>query len=442
MFDIGLNCLRRFIRYFAASYLLVLLVLTLCFAITNLTNTTLLDYFSAFFTRIVRSSQDSAEILTNLKFSGLSKLVIVPIKDAAFFFSLLILLAVSAKPICDLLPDLRKDSQWFNIFCGLLIASVFIFSIMLQTHGLVYAKLALDPFAQEPSFWYRRILMPALANFVHLTGILYVVFFWMVAAFVFALVNIYLQSKNVRLSPLELGSLYTVAVFASALGHPGYPELLVLGFTILALLDFERTGRSGRFQVICFGLALLTHESAAALAFGIVGLFYFGLRFLLAAGLLFVIYVFTWILNFGFDVGAAAKVQMLVGGRTGPEWFHASLIYALISPFVAFKLFIIVAFAAIGLSLRRSAYREALVVSSALLGSFVLTYLATDYSRIMSFATIGILVAITVIFPVLSMAQRRVFAVLNLIVPSFAVAGNVGIAYFGGLYGLVLKRLF
>src|SRR3954447_17540684 len=103
---------RRSISYLPTSYSVVFGVLALCFAITNLTNTALLDYFSPVFAKLVRSSQESAEILANLKFSGLPKLVLVPIKDALFFFSLLILLVVSSGPIRDLRTDLRTNARW------------------------------------------------------------------------------------------------------------------------------------------------------------------------------------------------------------------------------------------------------------------------------------------------------------------------------------------
>src|SRR4051812_38316497 len=132
------NIFQKFIRGLATSYSFIFVILTLCFAVTNLTNTRLLDYFSPFFMGVVRSSQESTEILTNLKFSGLSKLVLSPVKDTLFFFSLLALLAVNLGPVRDLIPELRTKARWLHILFGFLIASVFIFSVMPQSHGLVY----------------------------------------------------------------------------------------------------------------------------------------------------------------------------------------------------------------------------------------------------------------------------------------------------------------
>jgi hypothetical protein len=425
----------------ALPYAVVYLLLLVCFVATNLTNQTIVASFAPFFDQIARSTRGSAEVLQNFNIDLIPKLVLAPVKDAAFFFSLILLASLVQDSFYALWPALRERRLWSRTLIAMLISSIFILSILPQVQGWVYSKIAIEPFMQETDFFYRRIMMPELANLFHLTGALYIVFFWLAAAFTFALVDVYLKSKQVVLSRLELGSLFTIGTFAGVLGNPGYPEILVLGFTLMAILDFDRTGKADYRTLIWFGLSLLTHESAAVAAFGPLAVFMFGVRFAIAAAALLGLYVFTWLLNFGFDIHGALETHAVSGGKGAVQYFIDEWYLAISAPLFAFKLFSLVAVAAIVACLRRKNVNGALVIASGIGGAAALNVIGIDYTRIASFGTFAALIAIAVVFPTVSMQHRRIFAVLNLATPSFYVVGNAGIEHYGGLYRFLLRLI-
>jgi hypothetical protein len=288
----------------------------------------------------------------------------------------------------------------------------------------------------EPGFYHRRILMPALAHGLHLSGVLYGLFFWSVFALTAALAAAYLEVKGVVLSRLELASLFTTGMFGASLGLPGYGEIMVLGLALFALLDFERVGRSGIVQLICFGLALLTHESAALLAFGTLGLCLFGLRVLVHLAALLGLYLLLFGLSFGFDMHAAATSQ-LTGGVSNAGRVIGTFPYVLLAVATVWKLGLGVAAVAAARSIAAREYGTAAIVGMALAGGILLCAIATDYSRMIAFGTFALLIALPWVLPSLSDRQRSWLAAANLLLPTIYVSLRGAYSY-TGLYGLLL----
>ncbi len=284
--------------------------------------------------------------------------------------------------------------------------------------------------------------MVALANIFRLDGVSYIIFAWFIFFFSISLTLIYLQRRGIRLSIIETSSLFTVGMFASVLGLPGCPEILVLSLTLLAVLEFERLGKWGMTQIVCFGLALLTHESAAVLAFGALGLFMFGPRFMAAAALVLALYIITWLLEFNFDISAAVQAQTVMNGRSATGIFRAHAPLAVFSLFAVYKLTLLLAAATAFKCVRSADYRTAALIASALGGALALTYIGIDYSRVVSFATFAVVIAMAHVLPDLSTRQRNLFAAANLTIPSLYVGEGGGVWAFQGLYGRVVGHLF
>jgi hypothetical protein len=402
-----------------AGSLLAYGALLTCFAITNFTNGKL---FALAHGRLGGEAQ--------------GRYLLGSLKDAGFFVCLVVLGFLLWRAVAQLWPQLRRRALWVHILIGLAIASIFLFQIVPAGMGRFYAQASVEPFLQEPDFFYRRILMPVLAHDLHLGGVLYGVFYWAVVALVLALSVLYLESKGLVLSKLELVSLCTTGVFAPALGLPGYGEILVLGFALLALLEFEQAARAGVVQLVCFGLALLTHESAAVLVFGALSLCLFGPRFLLHFVALLALYIFVWLASFGFDVHAASVVQ-LSGGVSNAEHFQKTIPLVLLSVLAAWKLGMIAAAVAVV----RSERRIAALILVILAGSIALTYIATDYTRMIAFGTLALLVALPPALSRLSAQQRMWFAAINLAIPALYIGAHSGIHSYLGLYGLAVRPL-
>ena len=341
----------------------------------------------------------------------------------------------------SLWPAIKQRTLWLNLLIGVSIASIFILQIQPSFMGETYAQVSIDPFLQSTGMYYRRLLMPVLAHDLHLGGVLYGVFYWGVVLIVLALVSVYVGTKGLVLSKLELASLCTVGSFGTGLGLPGYPDLLVLGFTLLAMLDFERRGRAGLSQLVLFGLALLTHESAAALSFGVMALCLFDRRFLIHFLALLSLYVLIWLLSFDFDAQAAARTQTVVIANNAVQ-FRGNLARALLAIPMAYKFTLLVAAAAVALLAVAGDYRKAAFVVLAIAGGAATTYVAVDYSRVVSFGTFGVIVALPVVLTRLTQPQRLGLALANLATPTIYISNHIGIWPYRGLYGLVLARVF
>jgi hypothetical protein len=367
--------------------------------------------------------------------------LLASLKNAAFFACVILFGFLLRGAVAPLVPALRQRKLWADVIIALLIASIFLCEIVPNGMGSIYGNLSLDPFVQEQGFYHRRILMPALAHLLHLGGVLYGLFYWAVALGVLALSSIYLVGKGLVLSRLELASLYTIGIFATALGLPGYAEILVLGLTLLAMLDFDRHGRTGVTQPVCFALALLTHETAAVLAFGTLALCLFDRRFFYHFTVLLALYLLIWLASYGFDLDRATTIQ-LAGGKSNAGQFARTLPLVLFSLIAAYKLTLLAAVPAVIGFVAARQYRMALLIVLGLGGSVALTAIATDYTRMMAFGSFAILIALAAVLPRLSRRVRIVLATINLLLPTVYVSAYHGAVAYHGLYGLLLTRVF
>lgn len=363
------------------------------------------------------------------------------LKSTAFMAAMIVFAYLLRGPARQLWPLLKDRPRWINVGCGLLIASIFLFAVVPNGMGRIYGYISVDPFLQPQGFYHRRILMPALAHHLQLGGVMYGVFCWIVTLVTLALTSLYLESRGLVLSRLELASLYTSGIFASALAMPGYPEIMVLCLTLIALLDFDSHRASGNTQLICFGLALLTHESAAVLAFGTLALFYFDRKAIVPLATLLALYLLIWLASNGFNLSRAAALQ-LTGGVSNFEQFQRNIPRVLFSLLAAYKLVLAAGFftAAVHLGARR--YRPALAILAGLGGSVALTAIATDYTRMMAFGSFAILLALPLALAGLSPRLRLALTLVNLAIPTVYVAAHDGAFAYGGLYGAVLTHFF
>ncbi len=428
--------------YSAMSYTLVVAALTVCFFAANVTNRFIIEHSGRIFPLINNWLIRSVDPMYDFAGKDIPRFSAGSLREGAFFWALILLGWRLRTYIRNLIGDMGNKSLWSKTLISIAISNLLFFSIAPSAHGLIYAKISISPFMQEPNIWYRRILPMEVAETLHLSGILYIALFWMIVAFVFYIADLYLIRKGVDLSIAERTAIYTTGMFATAIGWPAEPEILVLGLTLLAMLDFEQTGQSGPIQLACSGLALLTHESAALLAFGVLGLFMFGRRFIVGYLLLLGLYVFSWLLEFGFDPASAARIHTVIGGQDAFQTFREHIPQAILSVFTTFKLLLVVAVAAVVMLARRGDPRRAALIVCAIIGGFALMIFASDFTRMAAFGTFGVLVALPVILPDLSPRRRGGLAAANLIIPTIVIQGHSGIWTFSGVYGIVLRRVF
>jgi hypothetical protein len=417
------------------------LALAICFAITNFTNDVILDVVRGALGKSADWPLASARRMIFAAGDYYDQYLLASIKDTAFAVCLLALGFLLRHAFAALGPMLPTRARWADMVIALAIASILLCQITPTGMGRVYGYVSAEPFLQQQGFYHRRILLSALAHDLHLGGVFYPLFSWALAIMVFALADIYLRGKGLLLSRIELASLWTVGIFSAMLALPGYVEFGVLGLTLLALITFERTGRSSIIQPICFGLALLTHETAAVLAFGTLALFMFDRRFLAHFGAILAMYLFIWLASYGFDVGRGAATQ-LTGGSSNMARFLPTLPLVVIALFASYKLTLAaIATAAVRFAATRD-FRRAALVAMPIVGGIALTAIATDYTRMISFGSFALLVALPPTLLRLSARQRLGWALANLLVPTLYVAARAGVVAYPGVYGLVLTHGF
>ncbi len=428
--------------YSAMSYALVVASLTACFFAANVTNRFIIEHFGRIFPLIDNWLIRSVDRMYDFTGKDIPRFSVGSLREGVFFWALAFLCWRLRYYIKKLIGGMGNKSLWYRILISILISNALFYSIMPSGHGLIYAKISINPFMQEPNIWYRRILPMAIAEILHLNGILYIAFFWIMVTCVFYIADIYLFRKGVDLSVAERTAIYTTGMFATAIGWPAEPEILVLGLTLLAMLDFDQTGRSGPVQLACSGLALLTHETSALLAFSVLGLFMFGRRFIVGFLLLLGLYVSSWLLEFGFDPASAARIHTVIGGQDAFQTFRDHIPQAILSVFTTFKLLLVVAAAAIVKLAGHGDPRRAAIVACAIIGGFALMIFAGDFTRMAAFGTFGVLVALPVVLLDLSPRRRGMLAAANLVIPTIVIQGHSGIWTFSGVYGTVLRRVF
>lgn len=419
----------------------IYLALAICFAITCFTNQVILEAVRA----VLRKSADwplaTAREMIFASGDYYTQYLLASIKDTAFALCLLVFGLLLRHAIASLWPLRPRRARWADILIGLAIASVVLCEITPSGMGRVYGYVSVEPFLQEQGFYHRRILLSVLAHDLHLGGVFYPLFCWLLGILMFALADIYLRAKGLILSRIELASLYTVGIFGAVLGLPGYVEFGVFGLTILALIEFERVGRSSMVQPICFGLALLTHEVAAVLAFGAFALCVFDRRFMAHFVAILAMYVFIWLASYGFDVGRGTTAQ-LTGGASNAARFLPTLPLVIIALFATYKLALAGLVTAIVGFVAMRDFRRAWLVVIAIVGGVALTAIATDYTRMISFGSFALLFALPPVMQRMSARWRLWLALANLCVPTLYVAAHAGVVTYHGLYGLILTHAF
>lgn len=423
------------------AVLLLYAAFAICVAVTCFTNDVLLGLVRLHAGFAADWPTEAARRLPYSAADRYDQYLLSSIKGAAFFVSLLVFAFLLRGAVAATWPAMRSRKLWLDLLIGLATASIFLFEVVPSGMGRIYAYNSVEPFLQHQGFFHRRILMPVLAHYVHLDGVLYGVFYWILALFTLALASIYLGQRGLRLSRLELASLYTTGIFATAIALPGHGEILVFALTQLAMLDAGRRDGNSIVGPACFALALLAHETAAVLAFGALALTSLDRRFLLHFAAILAVYATIWLASYGFDFRRAASTQF-TGGTSNFDRFRNDLPLAMLGMLAAYKLTLIAAVPAVARFAGSGRLRLASLVCLALGGGLALMAIATDYSRMAAFGGFAMLFVLPETLTPLSLRTRRMLASANLAIPTVYVSALHGAVAYHGLYGLVLTGRF
>ncbi len=423
------------LRAFRSPFVRIYLPIALCFLVLNILNSTILEFLRKH--HLIYGAD--ADLAGN--FDKTVRFFLVPAKSLIFFVCTTVLIGqlsfYAAKQIKVRLSRQQILKTVWSLCCCLILTS----TIFPTGFGRLYARISTDPFNQEVGQLYRRLLIPGLAYLYHVNGFLYTFLFWGLVFLAALVARLYFISKSIDLTVLQEVSLLTCGIFASSFEFPGVTEVAVLLLGIIALMAYEAEGKFTHTQLLAFSLALMAHEACAVIVFAPMILTLFGRRSWGPCGIVIMTYVAMLLLNFSFNIFVPLRLQTTISSTPASEIFRRAPLHVLLGAAFSFKFLWV--FLPVGLYyLLKSERRVAGFVFLTFAMSLSSTYIAIDYSRMVGFAALAMMVCFVQAKNHLPSRLFNSIVALSVLVPSFYTDPALGVATVKGLYYLVYKFVF
>jgi hypothetical protein len=311
--------------------------------------------------------------------------------------------------------------------------------------GIGYAKLSLSPFASEINWYYRRILKPAAAYFLHLNGnLLYYIFslfctFALIFLLVFFLeskgskvdINAKMQKKRFEIEQfllpapriLAYGSLCTGGFVMTDFLWPGMVDQVT--FSLILLMSFVSTSLQARMALIA--LCMLNHEMSSLALIPIIT-FCFPKKDFFKAFSIIALYFFVWLSMNSFSVDEALSAN---SSKTSIDMLWVNPILIMMGIFSAYKLFWII-FCVIQWKLfKKGEFHAAIVIMSLVFVPFLTMGLMCDLTRGISYGFLGIAVSSAIFWDgrldsLLTKANwTTILFLINIFIPSYPIVSTV-----------------
>lgn len=358
--------------------------------------------------------------------------VIVPVRTWSFFTALLIAAVPLVRDIrrhVQSRRDIYRDLRTYTVVAvPFLVLCLLTFPSQLGLGGHMYARMSLEPLSFNDSklWFYQRLLMPSLAYLLMMKGpVLYFIFSLLTTVTMFLLVHLFFVTRGITLSRLELISIGSCSFLMTQLQIPGYTEQLAIIFLLLLLI--VPTGSMGRMSLVV--LSLLAHEiSIVPLIF--IAFFTFTGKERAMMTVIILFYCTFWVASYGGDIAQLLSVRN-VYGKSGLAWAAEYPLRLLAGIALSYKL--------LWLPLLYAAYRfrkERWFILGLTVIAVGFTLIGVDTSRLMGFALLAMLSALFLLKKEDPSVHRFYPALLivNIIIPSFFIGTNIGIALVNGFY--------
>lgn len=362
--------------------------------------------------------------------------LITPLRGSFLIFGLFTVVSILLRDIYA-----RKDSiiqgafRYRHAVALFIVLAVLVTPTTLGGSALQYADTSVVLFTKiAPINNLERLLLPALAHLLFFRGYgFYFVFslFW-IFALICALL-FWLSQNRMKLPFWELLSLATTSFILFQFMGPGYPDVLIGIFVLLALA----LPLSERGLLSLFILSLVSHEGSIFIWAGLVFLFIRRIAWQKFIAIL-LLYIFMRFLGTGFDF-EAIFLPRVIGEMTTGEWLKYNPDKLLLGIFFAFKLGWIIIALGIYQWIQKREWKTLVSVCVFLGIGGVLAIYGIDTSRLVGWVFPALLFAWKEMESPLSPSLNRVshFAkALNLLVPPVYVGLN-GIVLLPGLYKLI-----
>lgn len=333
----------------------------------------------------------------------------------------------------------RSRALWLQSGLAFLVLCVLISPGQLYGLAQEYTNSSLTFFTKATTLnLHQRYLMPALANLLFLRGDLgFLAFSLLLALLLVFLVRAWFHLNAIPIPLWQLISLGTSSFIYFQFSAPGYPDVLVAIFMLVAF----GFAPSRRARLSLFVLSLAAHEASLILWAAIAWMLFDRrgwTQLLLIGGL----YITVWALT---DGGVLAILDARSNaGMSNLRWVLLKPGLELLGIFFAFKgLWALVLAALWQLALQRK-WIEFGQIAAVLVGGLIMTFLGLDTSRLFGMAFVAVLVSWRLLASLQSAAWKRFIAVvlaINLLIPPVYTQLNLPLTVRPGLYRIIVDSL-
>jgi hypothetical protein len=309
----------------------------------------------------------------------------------------------------------------------------------LAGNGQIFGEMSVAPFLESDPMFYKRLLAPAIAHFVHLDGYVPYYFFSLFCTYILILLTVafsearwlpatrgvdHLQSPKPAFRWLVYLSAMTSSFILTDFQWPGYSDHLSF-VLVLVMATIPMTSQA---RLATLALCVVNHDGIA-LALVPVILCCFPKKervtALLGLGLFYGIVA----ASYGFSLHNGLQAQQTVSDSGAGSVWDAALQdpgFFVASLFFTYKLlWVVPAFAVAMLWHRKDMTTSTAIVTITFFPVF-LTLIAWDTTRVAGFGWLGLLIALSVLLQECRRQPKAYYALLalssaNLVIPSYNV---------------------
>jgi hypothetical protein len=298
--------------------------------------------------------------------------------------------------------------------------------------GLVYATMSRNPLAENNELFYRRLLQPLLANWLHLRGLPN--YGWFSLGCTFTLLSAQIHFLRMRsgggLMPANrlwqnaiiVVGLATCAQIMVGIEWPGYPEQIAFLFLLIpAFIPMSSAGRLTAATLALSGFDGVVFPLAAAMVFC------FPRRDRLPGFVLIASYAAMFVLSYGFKMIVPLELHETIGQQSYIGDLVRYPYVILFAIFAAFKFFWLVVPMSIYAASKARERRVALGLLILTFSFGPLLLLAWDTTRLTSFSFVGLLLCVVALYqldtvgPTVRCYMLPAIGALSLLFPSYNI---------------------
>ncbi|MCP2729655.1 hypothetical protein [Limnofasciculus baicalensis] len=387
------------------------------------------------------------------------QLGIIPLKELLFFVAMLLLFLPIFRAI-----NREKRLIVNNNFSRILIASLLIFitlAILVFPYryplgsggmGVHYGIHSSDPFAQNAGWYYRRLLMVAVAHFIQMDGPILYYLFSLFCTYILIFMSLsFIESKlltynllnqiesiaNYKIIFICYLSLATSSFIIFNFQTPGYTEQFF--FILLLIAASIPMTRQERLSIVALSLA--THEVSIFVFIPIIFICFPG-REIGKCLAVIALYFAIWLAGNGLNLTKAVALQSQVKEHSGLYYWVENPLLGLGGLFFAYKLILLIVLYVLWKLWRNGERKLVIALTTIILFPAITIIPSVDTSRMMGMGFLGVLICFSILineWHSLKINKNIVLAIasVNIIFPSYNVLLYIGFQCYSGLYHLI-----